>query len=100
MKHLDSSSSHLKDSRKSNLWGFSAPGGGDGQVLRRLVSQPGVTEGNPRKKAQNKIKPRRGDRNLKDRRETDCLYFLFDFTYVFSQVLHDYPQYRGRLGRS
>jgi hypothetical protein len=46
---LDSSSTHSKDSRKSNFLGFSAPGGGDREVLRRLVSQPGVTEGNPRK---------------------------------------------------
>jgi hypothetical protein len=30
-KLLDSSSSHLKDSRNSNLLGFSAPGGGDSQ---------------------------------------------------------------------
>ncbi len=51
---------------KSNFLRFLALGGGDGEVLRRLVSQPGVTEGNPRKKAQNKFKPRRGDRNVKD----------------------------------
>jgi len=57
----------MKDARKSNFLMFSAPGGGGGQVLCRLVSQPGVTEGNPRKKVQNKFKPRRGDRNVKDR---------------------------------
>jgi hypothetical protein len=41
--------SYLKDLRESNFLRFSDPGGGDGQMLRRLVSQPGVTEGPPRK---------------------------------------------------
>jgi len=56
----------LKDLRESNFLRFSAPGGGDSQVLRRLVSLPGVTEENPRKEYKNKIKIRRGDRNVKN----------------------------------
>jgi hypothetical protein len=44
-------------SKNMNLSLFSAPGGGDGEL-------PWVTEGNPRNRPQNMIKPRRGDRNV------------------------------------
>jgi hypothetical protein len=48
----------LEGFEKIDFLRFSAPGGGDRELLRRLVSQPGVTEGTPQNKEQNRSSPR------------------------------------------